>query len=141
MNLNLKSCNPLIAEYSTTLVGKSAIVAAIQLCLGSTARETGRGSSLASVIREGSDGPAVVRVTLLNRGADAYKPEEYGDKITIERRIHKGSSANTYKLLSGMGGKGDKVRLYLLLLLLLFDIEGSLNQMLLIRWCQVSVES
>ena len=85
-------------------------MAAIQLCLGSSARETGRGTSLASVIREGSDGPAIVRVTLLNRGADAYKFEDYGDKITIERRIHKGSSANTYKLLSGLGLKGDKVK-------------------------------
>jgi hypothetical protein len=81
--------------------GKSAIVAAIQLCLGSSARHTGRGSNVAQYIREGSENPAVLKVTLLNTGADAYKPEEYGEKITVKRVISKQGS--TYHLLSAKG--------------------------------------
>lgn len=78
--------------------GKSAIVAAIQLCLGSSARRTGRGDALGKLVREGSSLPAVVRVTLLNTGVDAYRPDVYGGKITIERRIPR-SGAASYRLL------------------------------------------
>jgi hypothetical protein len=49
-------------------IGKSAIVAALQLCLGATANSTGRGTKLDGLIREGCDGPAIMRVTLLNEG-------------------------------------------------------------------------
>lgn len=78
--------------------GKSAIAAAIQLCLGSSARHTGRGSNLAKYIREGSEDPAVLEVTLLNEGPDAYKPEDYGRKIIVRRVISK--TGSTYQLLS-----------------------------------------
>ena len=67
--------------------GKSAVVAAVQLCLGASARSTGRGSNLAGLIREGCDGPAIMRITLLNEGNDAYKPNVYGKRLTVERRI------------------------------------------------------
>mmetsp|Transcript_12716 Transcript_12716/g.12359 ORF Transcript_12716/g.12359 Transcript_12716/m.12359 type:complete len:1152 (-) Transcript_12716:632-4087(-) len=79
--------------------GKSAIVAALQLCLGATANSTGRGTKLDGLIREGCDGPAIMRVTLLNEGPDAYKPELYGNRIIIERKIAKGSGGG-YKLMS-----------------------------------------
>ena len=77
--------------------GKSAIVAAIQLCLGSSARQTGRGSSVSKYIREGSEDPAVLKVTLLNEGPDAFKPEEYGKRITVKRII--GKTSSSYHLL------------------------------------------
>lgn len=48
--------------------GKSAIVAAIQLCLGSSAKRTGRGTNLASLIRDGAQSGAVLRVKLINEG-------------------------------------------------------------------------
>ena len=48
--------------------GKSACVAAIQLCLGATASKTGRASNMAKMVRHGSSGPAICRVTLLNEG-------------------------------------------------------------------------
>eukprot|EP01041_Mallomonas_annulata_P004211 gene4211-8385_t len=79
--------------------GKSAIVAAIQLCLGATARNTGRGSSLGKLIKEGCEGPAIVRVTLLNEGEDAYKKEIYGNRIVIERKILKRGGGG-YRLLN-----------------------------------------
>ena len=82
--------------------GKSAVVAAVQLCLGATAKNTGRGTNLNGLIREGSEGPAIMRVTLLNEGMDAYNPNDYGNRITIERRINKGGGGG-YKLLSYNG--------------------------------------
>ena len=85
----------------TIFPGKSAIVAAIQLCLGSTARDTGRGTSVAKYIREGSDSPAILKITLLNEGPDAFEPEKYGKKITVQRTISK--TASTYKLLDDEG--------------------------------------
>lgn len=69
--------------------GKSAIAVALQLCLGARTSDTGRGKSLATLIREGSDGPAVLKVVLRNTGVDAYRPEEYGQRIIIERKIPK----------------------------------------------------
>ena len=48
--------------------GKSACVAAIQLCLGATASKTGRAPNLGKLIRHGSSGPAICRVKLLNIG-------------------------------------------------------------------------
>jgi structural maintenance of chromosomes protein 6 len=83
--------------------GKSAIVAAIQLCLGANAKTTGRGSSIRSFIREGSkNGYCVVRVTLWNDGHDAYRPDLYSHKITVERRIAKNGVSN-YKISSASG--------------------------------------
>ena len=43
-----------------------------------------------------------MRVTLLNEGMDAYKPEEYGNRSTIERRINKGGGGG-YKLIGSKG--------------------------------------
>ena len=82
--------------------GKSAIVAALQLCLGATANNTGRGRNLSAFIREGSDGPAIVQLKLRNEGADAFKPDQYGHTITIERRINKSGSAG-YKFMDKNG--------------------------------------
>lgn len=57
---------------------------------------------LSRLIREGSRNPAIVRVTLLNQGVDAYKHEQYGDSITVERRIAKSGTAG-YRLLAHDG--------------------------------------
>lgn len=82
--------------------GKSACVAAIQLCLGATARRSGRASTVSGMIRQGSSGPAIVRVTLLNECDDAYKPESYGNRIIIERKIFM-SGVTKYSLRSADG--------------------------------------
>ena len=82
--------------------GKSAIATAIMLCLGSGAGKTGRATNLAQMIREGSPGPAVVRVTLRNEGDSAYQPSVFGNRIVIERTISKtaagGASGGMYLL-------------------------------------------
>lgn len=41
-----------------------------------------------------------MRVSLLNKGSDAYHREDYGDIITVERRIEQ-SSQSSYRLLAG----------------------------------------
>jgi len=42
-----------------------------------------------------------VRVTLTNKGSEAYKPELYGDYITVERQIERNGTRNAYRLLAG----------------------------------------
>ena len=67
--------------------GKSAILAALQLCLGARAGDTHRGKSLKDLIRQGHTGSAYLRVTLRNGGSEAYRPDEFGDKITVARLL------------------------------------------------------
>ena len=81
-------------------------IEALQVCLGAGARRTHRARNLRDLVRKESGENctgAKVRVTLLNRGADGFKPEIYGDKITVERSISLGSGYNGYKLLDASG--------------------------------------
>lgn len=41
-----------------------------------------------------------MRVSLLNKGSDAYRHEDFGDVITVERRIER-SGQSGYRLLAG----------------------------------------
>jgi hypothetical protein len=88
--------------------GKSAVLAAIQICLGAGARRTNRARNLKDLVRkEATSGNAPVqakiRVTLLNQGDDGYKHEIYGDTITVERTISLNGGYNGYKLLNHEG--------------------------------------
>lgn len=89
--------------------GKSAIVAAIQLCLGGSARTTGRGSNTGALIREGSSSPAVLTVTLRNEGEDAFEPEKYGDRIHVRRKINPRGNSE-YALLGEPWSKPNKAK-------------------------------
>ena len=80
--------------YMLYTLGKSAIVAAIQLCLGARASQTQRSGNLSGFIREGSPGPAICRVFIHNEGADAFEPDKYGAQIIIERKIPKSGGAS-----------------------------------------------
>jgi structural maintenance of chromosomes protein 6 len=84
------------------MIGKSAIVAAIQLCLGASARRSGRASSVGGLIKDGHPGPALLRIDLLNEGMDAYEFEKYGRVIQVERKINK-SGGGGYALISHKG--------------------------------------
>jgi chromosome segregation ATPase len=82
--------------------GKSAILAAIQICLGAGAKRTHRARNLQDLVRkESQNGSAKVRVTLLNQGPEGFQSEIYGDYITVERHISLkgGSGYNGYKIL------------------------------------------
>eukprot|EP00924_Labyrinthula_sp_SR-Ha-C_P006711 snap_masked-scaffold_29-processed-gene-2.62-mRNA-1 protein AED:0.23 eAED:0.25 QI:0/-1/0/1/-1/1/1/0/1193 len=91
--------------------GKSAVLAGLQVCLGLTARQTKRGSSLKNLIRHGAKGSAKIRVEISNSIVDAdtrkekvvewlsYKPEVFGPRIIIERTITQ-SGTTSFKLSS-----------------------------------------
>jgi chromosome segregation ATPase len=81
--------------------GKSAILTAIQVCLGSKASATNRGSSIKDLIKSGKN-KATITIHLRNEGKDAYKPSVYGKKIIVVRRIDK-SSASSYLIKSEDG--------------------------------------
>lgn len=80
--------------------GKSAILAAIQICLGAGARRTHRARNIKDLVRkDGNVTGAKVQVTLLNGGGDGYKQDIYGQTITVERQISLNGGYNGYKLL------------------------------------------
>ena len=87
--------------------GKSAVLAAIQVCLGAGARRTHRARSLKDLVRKEAGEHctgAKVRVTLLNGGQDGFQPDVYGDTITVERTISlRSGGPNGYKLLDSNG--------------------------------------
>lgn len=76
--------------------GKSAIMTALVVGLGGKATTTNRGNSLKGFIKNQCS-YAQVSIKLRNRGQDAYKPVEYGDYITVERRISNDGSGS-YKI-------------------------------------------
>lgn len=66
--------------------GKSAVLTALQICLGGKATATNRAQNLKSLIKEGETHSSV-RVRIKNQGALAYKPHEYGKSISVERHF------------------------------------------------------
>ncbi len=75
--------------------GKSAILTAITVCLGSRATFTQRGNSTKSLIREGEQ-TAQITLVIRNSGDGSYRPDLYPDSITIERTLsHSLSSTDT----------------------------------------------
>uniref|UniRef100_A0A2D4N836 Structural maintenance of chromosomes protein 6 n=1 Tax=Micrurus spixii TaxID=129469 RepID=A0A2D4N836_9SAUR len=81
--------------------GKSAVLTALIVGLGGKATVTNRGSSLKVFVKDGQSS-ADVSITLRNRGEDAFKPEQYGDCITINQHITS-EGHRSYKLKSNTG--------------------------------------
>ncbi|XP_048354863.1 structural maintenance of chromosomes protein 6 [Sphaerodactylus townsendi] len=81
--------------------GKSAVVTALIVGLGGKAIMTNRGSSLKVFVKDG-ESSADVSITLRNRGEDAFKPELYGDTITVNQHINV-EGHRSYKLKSSTG--------------------------------------
>ncbi|KAH8643801.1 P-loop containing nucleoside triphosphate hydrolase protein [Alternaria alternata] len=76
--------------------GKSAVLTAIQICLGGKATATNRAQNLKSLIKEGKEHSSV-SVKIKNQGPLAYKPAQYGDSIIVERHFSK-SGTSGFKL-------------------------------------------
>jgi chromosome segregation ATPase len=76
--------------------GKSAVLTALTICLGGKATATNRAQNLKSLIKEGTDHSSV-QVRIKNQGALAYKPDQYGDSITVERHFNR-SGTSGFKL-------------------------------------------
>ncbi|XP_038596243.1 structural maintenance of chromosomes protein 6 [Tachyglossus aculeatus] len=66
--------------------GKSAVLTALIVGLGGKAIATNRGSSLKGFVKHG-ESSADVSIKLRNRGDDAYKPQVFGDSITVHQHI------------------------------------------------------
>nr|XP_056712877.1 structural maintenance of chromosomes protein 6 [Euleptes europaea] len=81
--------------------GKSAVLTALIVGLGGKATVTNRGSSVKVFVKDGQNS-ADVSVTLRNRGEDAFKPELYGDTITVNQHISL-EGHRSYKLKSSTG--------------------------------------
>jgi recombinational DNA repair ATPase RecF len=81
--------------------GKSAIMTAIVVALGGKATTTHRASSLKNFIRTGAKSAEVI-LTMRNRGLDSYKPDEYGDSMTVHRTI-KTDGTTSYKIKAANG--------------------------------------
>ncbi|KAK4549245.1 hypothetical protein LTR36_007703 [Oleoguttula mirabilis] len=76
--------------------GKSAVLTALTMCLGGSAKDTNRGASLKSMIKEGEES-ASLAVKIKNHGDAAFKPDIYGRSITVERHFSK-SGGSGFKL-------------------------------------------
>lgn len=76
--------------------GKSAILAALRVAFGVTARQTERGSSFRNLIREGCN-QALISVRVHNGGDNPFKPEVYGDTIIVERKLTMASTTYCFK--------------------------------------------
>ncbi|KAF1946743.1 P-loop containing nucleoside triphosphate hydrolase protein [Clathrospora elynae] len=76
--------------------GKSAVLTALTICLGGKATATNRAQNLKSLIKEGKD-HAIVTVRVKNQGSLAYKPNEYGNSIIVERHFSR-SGTSGFKL-------------------------------------------
>ncbi|KAF1747534.1 hypothetical protein GCK72_023999 [Caenorhabditis remanei] len=79
--------------------GKSALFAAIHLCLGGKASDNNRGDNVKQYIKD-DEGSARINVTLTNEGFNNFP--QFGKCITISRTIHKTTSA--YKVTSVING-------------------------------------
>lgn len=66
--------------------GKSAVLTALTLCLGGKATATNRGQNLKSFIKAGKDWSTLL-VKIKNQGSGAYKADQYGDSIIVERHF------------------------------------------------------
>lgn len=82
--------------------GKSAVLQAMQACLGASAKATGRATSMGDFVRTGSD-EALVSVELWNAGEDGYDTARLGERVTIERRIAAGSGSSQWRVLDARG--------------------------------------
>jgi chromosome segregation ATPase len=81
--------------------GKSAILTALQICLGGRATTTNRGQSLKSFIKQGTDRTSLL-VRIKNQGELAYLPDLYGPSIIVERHFSmSGTSGFSIRNASG----------------------------------------
>jgi chromosome segregation ATPase len=81
--------------------GKSAVLTGLQTCLGAKTSETHRGSTIKDLIKTGKDW-AQITIEIRNIGDDSFKHDQYGDVITVVRRIDRHASSS-YKIKSTSG--------------------------------------
>uniref|UniRef100_A0A1I8NV53 Rad50/SbcC-type AAA domain-containing protein n=1 Tax=Stomoxys calcitrans TaxID=35570 RepID=A0A1I8NV53_STOCA len=80
--------------------GKSAVLAALVLGLGGSAKTTNRSRSAKAFIKNG-ESTAKIEIVMANDGPQPYEPETYGDKITVVRTISMTSGSYVIKDANG----------------------------------------
>ncbi|KAF2084517.1 dna repair protein rad18 [Saccharata proteae CBS 121410] len=81
--------------------GKSAVLTALTVCLGTKATATNRAQSLKEFIKTGEES-CMLSVKIKNHGSSSYKPELYGNSIIVERHFSRtGSSGFKIKNANG----------------------------------------
>ncbi|KAL7001724.1 Structural maintenance of chromosomes protein 6A [Sarracenia purpurea var. burkii] len=103
--------------------GKSAILTALCVAFGCRAKGTQRAATLKDFIKTGCS-YAVVYLEIKNQGDDAFKPDVYGDVITIERRISETTSSTVLKNHQGRKVAGRKEDLRELIEHFNIDVEN-----------------
>lgn len=81
--------------------GKSAILTALQVCLGTKAKSTNRAANLSSMVKTGEES-ASLAVKIKNEGEDAFKPSIYGSSILVERHFTR-SGTSSFKIKNDQG--------------------------------------
>ncbi|KAL3288876.1 hypothetical protein HHI36_003322 [Cryptolaemus montrouzieri] len=81
--------------------GKSAILTALVVGLGGKASLTNRGTSIKGFVKAGRNS-ATVEITMYNGGPMAYRPNIYGDSITVSRHFT-ASGSSSYKIRDHTG--------------------------------------
>ena len=71
--------------------GKSSILVAITVGLGSSSRVSGRGSNIANLIKDGKQKATIV-IQIAN-GEGGYMRQRYGDTITVTRKLTRGGTS------------------------------------------------
>ncbi|CAG9563934.1 unnamed protein product [Danaus chrysippus] len=81
--------------------GKSAVLTALIVGLGGRASATSRGNNLKSFIKDGKS-QATIEIKIKNSSPRAFKPEIYGDSITIVRTITQTGGGYKFKNHQGL---------------------------------------
>lgn len=79
--------------------GKSAVLTALQICMGGKASNTNRASSLKAFIKEGQD---VCTLVVRIKNKDGFQTEVYGDIIQVERTFTK-TGTSGFKIKTSAG--------------------------------------
>lgn len=81
--------------------GKSAVLTALQLCLGGKTTVTNRGNKLADFIKQGTESGSL-SVRIKNQGPSAYNADIYGPSIIVERWFTKNGTSG-FKIKNSQG--------------------------------------
>ena len=74
--------------------GKTAVLHGLQTCLGVSAKQSGRASSAAALIKDDANHSRAA-ATLWNTGHDAFLPKRYGSEVTIVREMKRTATGAT----------------------------------------------
>ena len=74
--------------------GKTAVLHGLQTCLGVSAKQSGRASSAAALIKDGANHSRAA-ATLWNTGHDAFLPKKFGSEVTIVREMKRTATGAT----------------------------------------------